>query len=174
MCLPAGARAACLHLGGGLDEIASAERVTSEGSIPDRPFVIFAQQTLFDDSRAPSGRHTAWAYCHVPNGSDADVTDRIERQVERFAPGFRDRIVGRSAMGPRELERHDQNFVGGDVSGGAMTWGQLLARPAPRVVPYSTPVPGLFLCSASTPPGGGVHGMSGFLAAQAALRTALR
>ena len=167
------ARAACLHLGGGLDEIADAERLTWEGGVPERPFVIFAQQTLFDGARAPAGRHTAWAYCHVPNGSRADMTERLERQVERFAPGFRDRIVARSVMSPEELERHDPNFVGGDVSGGAMTWGQLLARPAPRVVPYSTPVPGLFLCSSSTPPGGGVHGMCGYLAARAALRTAL-
>lgn len=167
------ARSACLHLGGGLDEIASAERETWEGTIPERPFVIFAQQTLFDESRAPSGRHTAWAYSHVPNGSRVDMTERIERQVERFAPGFRDRIVARNVMTPRDLERHDPNFVGGDVSGGAMTWGQLLARPAPRVVPYSTPVAGLFLCSSSTPPGGGVHGMCGYLAARAALRTAL-
>ena len=166
-------RAACLHLGGGLDEIAEAERRTWKGAHPERPFVIFAQQTPFDPSRVPEGRHTAWAYCHVPIGSDVDVTERIERQVERFAPGFRDRIVGRSVLAPADLERHDPNLVGGDVSGGAMTWGQLLARPAPRLVPYSTPVPGLFLCSASTPPGGGVHGMCGFLAAQAALRTAL-
>ena len=170
---PECARAACLHLGGGLEEIASAERATWEGVLPERPFVIFAQQTPFDDSRAPAGRHTAWAYCHVPVAAEVDATERIERQVERFAPGFRDRIVERSVMAPRDLERHDANLVGGDVSGGAMTWGQLLARPAPRMVPYSTPVPGLFLCSASTPPGGGVHGMCGFLAAQAALRTAL-
>ena len=167
------ARAACLHLGGGLDEIAAAERLTSEGGVPDRPFVIFAQQTPFDPSRAPAGRHTAWAYCHVPTGSAVDATERIERQVERFAPGFRDRVVARSVLAPADLERHDANLVGGDVSGGAMTLGQLVARPAPRLVPYSTPVPGLFLCSASTPPGGGVHGMCGFLAARAALRTAL-
>jgi phytoene dehydrogenase-like protein len=160
------ARAATVHLGATLEEIAASER----GEIPERPYVLLAQQSLFDPSRAPAGRHTAWAYCHVPNGSTADMTDRIEQQVERFAPGFRERILARSALGPADLERHNPNNVGGDINGGAVTLPQLFTRPVARVSPYTTPLPGVFLCSASTPPGGGVHGMCGYHAARAALR----
>jgi phytoene dehydrogenase-like protein len=118
----------------------------------------------------PAGRHTAWAYCHVPNGSTVDMTGRIEQQVERFAPGFRERILARSTLGPADLERHDANYVGGDINGGAAILSQLLTRPVARLSPYTTPLPGVFLCSSSTPPGGGVHGMCGYHAARAALR----
>jgi phytoene dehydrogenase-like protein len=132
--------------------------------------VLLVQPTLFDASRAPAGKHVAWAYCHVPNGSPADMTDRVEAQVERFAPGFRDRILARHAMTPAELELHNPNLVGGDLNGGEATLLQLFLRPAPRPVPYATPNPRLFICSASTPPGGGVHGMCGYYAARVALR----
>jgi phytoene dehydrogenase-like protein len=125
---------------------------------------------MFDPSRAPEGRHTAWAYCHVPNGSVSDRTTSIERQIERFAPGFGDRVLARSAAGPPDLERRNANLVGGDIAGGSNELSQLIARPALRPVPYSTPLDGVYLCSASTPPGGGVHGMCGYLAARAALR----
>ena len=171
---PECARAGCLHVGGTLAEVAAAERAPAEGRAAERPHVLVGQQSLFDPTRAPEGKHTAWAYCHVPNGSGADMTDRIEAQIERFAPGFRDRILARHTMGPADLEAHNPNLVGGDVNGGSQDLPQLLGRPAYRPVPYSTPVPGLFLCSASTPPGGGVHGVCGFLAAQAALRGPLR
>jgi phytoene dehydrogenase-like protein len=126
---------------------------------------------MFDSSRAPQGQHTAWAYCHVANGSTVDMTEAIEQQVERFAPGFRERIVARHASSPAELEERNANLVGGDIAGGANDLRQLLARPALRASPYSTPIDGVFLCSASTPPGGGVHGMCGYLAARAALRS---
>ena len=171
---PETARAATVHLGGTADEVAASEREAWEGRHPERPFVLLAQQSLFDETRAPSGRHTVWAYCHVPNGSAFDMTERIERQIERFAPGFRERVLARSVLPPADLERHNANMIGGDVNGGAQDLRQLLVRPAPRLVPYSTPAPGVFICSASTPPGGGVHGMCGHLAARAALRTALR
>jgi phytoene dehydrogenase-like protein len=136
--------------------------------------VLLAQQTLFDESRAPAGKHTAWAYCHVPNGSSFDMSERIEAQIERFAPGFRERVLARNVLPPAELERRNRNLVGGDVNGGAATLQQLLVRPAPRPTPYATPADGVYLCSASTPPGGGVHGMCGYLAARAALRRSLR
>ena len=163
------ARAATVHLGGSLEELELSEQAPWRGEHAERPFVLLAQHTPFDPSRAPEGRHTAWAYCHVPNGSSFDMTERIEAQIERFAPGFRDRIVGRSAVGPAGLERHNANLVGGDVNGGAATVRQLFARPALRPVPYRTPAAGVYVCSASTPPGGGVHGMCGYLAARAAL-----
>ncbi|MBD0289877.1 MAG: NAD(P)/FAD-dependent oxidoreductase [Thermoleophilia bacterium] len=163
-------RTACLHVGGTLAEIAEAERAPWQGRIAERPHVLVAQQTAADPARAPAGRHTVWAYCHVPNGSTEDATERIERQIERFAPGFRARVLARSVRSPADLEAYDRNPVGGDINGGVQDWRGLLARPAFRLVPYATPLPGLFLCSASTPPGGGVHGMCGFLAAQAALR----
>jgi phytoene dehydrogenase-like protein len=133
-----------------------------------RPFVLAVQPTLFDPSRAPEGKHTLWAYCHVPNGSSEDMTSRIEDQIERFAPGFRSRILGRRAQGPAELERHNANLVGGDINGGAANLAQILIRPA-LGAPYTTGRRGLYLCSASTPPGGGVHGMCGHLAARTAL-----
>ena len=163
------ATAATVHLGATLEEIVASEREPWSGGIPERPFVLLAQQTLFDPSRAPEGKHTAWAYCHVANGSGVDMTERIEAQVERFAPGFRELVIRRSAMGPVEMEAHNANYVGGDINGGAADLRQALARPALRASPYASPLPGVFLCSASTPPGGGVHGMCGFHAAGAAL-----
>jgi phytoene dehydrogenase-like protein len=164
------AQAATVHLGATLEEIAASEASPWRGEIPERPLVLLAQQSLFDPTRAPAGQHTAWAYCHVPNGSGMDMTERIESQVERFAPGFRDRILARSTRGPAEMERYNANYVGGDINAGAATLSQLFTRPVARVSPYSTPLPGVFLCSASTPPGGGVHGMCGYHAARAALR----
>ena len=164
----------CLHVGGTFAEIAAAERAPWQGRAAERPHVLVAQQTVADGTRAPAGGHTLWAYCHVPNGSQEYMTARIEAQIERFAPGFRARVRARNALAPSDLEAHNPNLVGGDVNGGVQDWPQLVARPVLRAVPYSTPVPGLFLCSASTPPGGGVHGMCGFLAAQAALRGPLR
>ena len=164
------ARAGTVHLGATLEEIATSEAAPGRGELVERPYVLLAQQSLFDSSRAPAGRHTAWAYCHVPNGSRADMTERIESQVERFAPGFRERILARSALVPAELEAYNANYVGGDINGGAATLSQLFTRPVARLSPYTTPLPGVFLCSASTPPGGGVHGMCGYHAARAALR----
>lgn len=167
---PGCARAGTLHLGGTLAEVAASERAPWRGEHVERPFVLLAQPSLFDSTRAPEGKHTAWAYCHVPNGSTLDVTDRIERQVERFARGFRDLVLARSVMSPAMLEQRNPNLVGGDIAGGANDLRQLIARPALRLVPYATPLPGLYLCSSSTPPGGGVHGMCGYLAARAALK----
>ncbi len=164
-------RAATVHVGGTLDEIAASEAAPWQGRVAERPFVLLAQQSLFDATRAPDGKHTAWAYCHVPNGWQGDATAPIEAQVERFAPGFRDLITARSVLGPAALERHNRNLVGGDVAGGANTLAQLIFRPARRLSPYRTPLDGLYLCSASTPPGAGVHGMCGHLAARAALKT---
>ena len=163
-------QAATVHLGGSFDEVCTSER--RPGS--ERPFVLLTQPSLWDATRAPEGRHTAWAYCHVPNGSTIDRTDVIEAQIERFAPGFRDRILARSARGPAELEAHNRNLVGGDINGGLMDLRQLLTRPAPRMNPYRAPRKGVYLCSASTPPGGGVHGMCGFAAAKTALRDLMR
>jgi phytoene dehydrogenase-like protein len=133
----------------------------------ERPFVLLAQPTLFDASRAPAGKHVAWGYCHVPHGSTADVAERIEQQIERFAPGFRRSVIGRHVMTPADFERHNPNLVGGDINGGVQDLRQLFTRPT--LSTYRTPVKGLYLCSSSTPPGGGVHGMCGFHAAQAAL-----
>lgn len=164
------ARAGTVHLGGPLEELLAAEGAVFRGEVPERPFVIVAQQSPFDPSRAPPGRHTAWAYCHVPNGWTGDATAAIERQLERFAPGFGELVLARSARGPARLEADNPNLVGGDVGAGANTLLQTVFRPAPRLVPWTTPVEGLYLCSASTPPGGGVHGMCGWHAAQAALR----
>ena len=166
-------RAATVHVGGTLGEIATAERQVSQGRIPERPFVLVAQQTLADPTRAPQGKHTAWAYCHVPNGGTVDMTERIERQIERFAPGFRDMILGRCVTPPAELEKQNANLIGGDVAGGAMNFRQIFARPTFHMVPYATPVPGLYICSSSTPPGGGVHGLCGYFASRAALRYSL-
>jgi phytoene dehydrogenase-like protein len=163
------ARAATVHLGGTLDEIALSERAAWRGTHADRPFVILAQQSLFDSTRTPDGKHTAWAYCHVPNGSSFDMADRIEAQIERFAPGFRDVVLERRARGPHDFEQDNPNIVGGDVNGGANTLLQLVRRPTLSRVPYRTPIKGVYLCSASTPPGGGVHGMCGHLAAKVAL-----
>ena len=167
------ARAGTVHLGGTLEQIAESERAVWEGLHPERPFVLLAQQSLFDSTRAPEGRHTTWAYCHVPSGSTFDMTQRIEGQVERFAPGFRDRILARNAMGPLALQEYNPNYVGGDINGGVQDLGQLFARPTLRLSPYSTPDKGIYICSSSTPPGGGVHGMCGYFAARAALLRAL-
>jgi phytoene dehydrogenase-like protein len=166
---PECARAATVHLGGTLEDVSASEAAHGRGSVHERPFVLLVQPTLFDDSRAPAGRHTAWAYCHVPNGSTLDVSTRIERQVERFAPGFCDRILARSVLTPADFERRNPNLIGGDISGGTMDLRQVFARPVARPTPYRTPLRGVYLCSASTPPGGGVHGMCGHHAAQAAL-----
>jgi phytoene dehydrogenase-like protein len=164
------ARAGTVHVGGTLEDIARAERMVWEGRLPERPFVLVTQPSVCDPTRAPAGCHTAWGYCHVPNGSDADLTDRIEAQIERFAPGFCRRILARHTRSAVQLEQDNANHIGGDITGGSQTLWQLLARPAARWNPYTTPVPGLYLCSASTPPGGGVHGMCGVHAARAALR----
>ncbi len=163
-------RAATVHLGGTMEEIAASEAAVWRGEHPKRPFVLSAQQSLFDQSRAPSGKHTLWAYCHVPNGSTVDMSARIEAQIERFAPGFKERILARSVYTPALLEGYNANYVGGDIIGGIQDWRQFFARPAARIVPYTTPAKGLYLCSASTPPGAGVHGMCGYYAARAALR----
>ena len=163
------AQAATVHLGGFAEEIIEGERIVGNGRCPDRPFVLLAQQSLFDDTRAPAGKHTAWAYCHVPPNSNIDVADRIEAQVERFAPGFRDCILARHTISAPDYEKYNPNNVGGDITGGLQNFLQIIARPSLRLNPYSIPVPGLFICSASTPPGGGVHGMCGYHAARAAL-----
>lgn len=164
------ALAGTVHLGGTLDEISAGERAVADGKHPERPFVLLAQQSLFDPTRAPEGKHTVWAYCHVPNGSTFDMTERIEAQIERFAPGFRDRILARSVSSPQDLERQNANLIGGDINGGLMDLWQLFTRPTPRLVPYAVPVKGLYICSSSTPPGGAVHGLCGYFAARAALR----
>lgn len=164
------ARAGTVHLGGTLEEIAASERAVWRGEHPERPFVILAQQSRFDPTRAPEGKHTAWAYCHVPSGSTFDMTERIEDQIERFAPGFRRLVLARNVMPPAKLEEDNANLVDGTVTGGVHDFRQLFGRPVFQLAPYSTPARGLYLCSASTPPGGGVHGMSGYLAALAALR----
>ncbi len=164
------ARAGTVHLGGALEEIAAGEAAVGRGHHPERPFVLVSQPSLFDESRAPAGKHTLWAYCHVPNGSTVDMTEAVERQIERFAPGFKDLILGRAAKNTAAMEAHNPNYVGGDINVGVQNWRQLWTRPAARLVPYATPVQRLYLCSSATPPGGGVHGMCGYHAARAALR----
>jgi phytoene dehydrogenase-like protein len=166
--------AGTLHLGGTMEEIARSEDEVARGRHAARPFVLVAQQSVFDATRAPAGGHTLWAYCHVPNGSAVAATAAIESQIERFAPGFRDLILARSVMGTAALEAYNANYVGGDINGGAADLRQLVTRPVARRVPYATPDRRLFICSSSTPPGGGVHGMSGRHAARAALRGVLR
>jgi phytoene dehydrogenase-like protein len=163
-------RAGTIHLGGTIDEIAAAEREVSRGTIPEKPFVLIAQQSLFDSTRAPGGQHTLWAYCHVPFNCQTDMSDRIESQIERFALGFRDCILARHTMAAPDLARSNSNLTGGDISGGATSLTQLIARPILSRTPYRTPLSGVYLCSASTPPGGGVHGMCGYHAARLALR----
>lgn len=171
---PAVARAGTVHLGGTLAEIAESEAAPWRGEHADRPFVLLAQPSLFDPTRAPPGSHTLWGYCHVPNGSDVDMTERIERQIERFAPGFRDCVVARHVVPASRMHQHNANLIGGDISGGANTFDQLFFRPVMRRVPYATSMKGLYLCSSSTPPGGGVHGLCGVHAARAALRATPR
>jgi phytoene dehydrogenase-like protein len=163
-------RAGTVHLGGTFEEIAHAEAEVATGKHSQKPFVLFAQQSLFDASRAPGDRHTAWGYCHVPNGSTVDMTAAIEAQVERFAPGFRDRILARHTMNTSAMQAYNANYVGGDINGGALTLRQIVARPVLQRSPYRTSLAGVYLCSASTPPGGGVHGMCGFYAARQAMR----
>lgn len=164
--------AATVHLGGTLDDIRTGEAAVASGRSPDRPFVLMVQPSLFDETRAPAGQHVAWAYCHVPNGSTEDMTARIEAQIERFAPGFTGTIVARHVMPPSWIEAHNANAVGGDIVGGANDLLQLIARPVLSFDPYAIPVRGWYLCSSSTPPGGGVHGMGGYHAARHALRDA--
>jgi phytoene dehydrogenase-like protein len=163
-------RAGTVHLGGTLEEITESEAAVWQGEHPERPYVILAQQSLFDATRAPEDKHTAWAYCHVPHGSTEDMTARVEAQIERFAPGFRDRILALSTMDASQMEAYNPNYVGGDINAGVQDLRQFFTRPVIRVNPYTTPVRGLYLCSSSTPPGGGVHGMCGTYAARAAMR----
>lgn len=163
-------RASTVHVGGELEEVAESEAAAWNGRIPERPFVLVAQQSLFDSTRAPEGRHTGYAYCHVPSGSTIDMTARIEAQIERFAPGFRDLILARHARAPADVERDNPACIGGAITGGAADLLQLFARPVARLDPYATPDPALFLCSHATPPGGGVHGMCGHHAARSVLR----
>lgn len=167
-------RAAAVHVGGTLEEITAAERAAWRGGHSERPFVIVTQPSLFDPNRAPAGKHTAWAYCHVPHGSTVDVTAQIEAQIERFAPGFRDRIAARVTRTAAAMELYNPNYVGGDINNGVQDLGQLFTRPTLRWDPYATPAPGVYLCSSATPPGGGVHGMCGLFAARSALRRQLR
>ncbi len=164
------ALAATVHLGGSFDEIAASEERVANGEIPERPFVLLAQNSLFDNTRAPAGKHTAWAYCHVPNGSSVDMSGQIESQIERFAPGFRYCILAKSTMSPSDLEIHNANYIGGDIGGGANILSQLFTRPTASFNPYKMPADGLYICSSSTPPGGGVHGMCGFHAARTVLK----
>ena len=163
-------RAGTIHIGGSMQEIADSERSAWEGRVHDRPYVLLVQPSRWDQSRAPAGKATLWAYCHVPNGSTVDMTARIETQIERFAPGFLDCIAARHAMGPADMERRNANLVGGDIAGGASDIRQLFTRPVAQRNPYATPIDGVYLCSSSTPPGIGVHGMCGYYAAMAALR----
>lgn len=169
---PEVARAGSVHLGGTIEEVAAGEAEVSRGGHPEAPYVVCTQTSLFDPTRAPDGKHTFWAYCHVPNGSSVDMTGRIEAQIERFAPGFKDRVLARHVMGPAAIEAHNANYIGGDIAGGSLGGLQLFARPMITAHPYTVPMGGqaAFLCSSSTPPGAGVHGMCGWWAAQAAMR----
>jgi phytoene dehydrogenase-like protein len=167
---PSCARASTVHVGGSLDELSAAEAAVWQGAHPEKPFVLVAQQSELDHTRAPAGQHTGYAYCHVPAGSTEDMTEAIEAQIERFAPGFRERILCRHRLFPADLEARNPSYLGGSVTGGVADLRQLFTRPVARLDPYSTPNPRLFLCSHSTPPGGGVHGMCGFYAARSALR----
>jgi len=163
-------KAGTIHVGGSLAEIAAAEDAVSRGRHPEKPFVLVTQPSLFDATRAPAGKHTAWAYCHVPNGSTLDMSSRIEDQIERYAPGFRDCILSRHTINTSQLEDYNPNCVGGDINGGIQDLSQLFTRPVAAWNPYRTPIKGVYLCSSSTPPGGGVHGMCGYHAARSALR----
>jgi phytoene dehydrogenase-like protein len=162
--------AGTVHVGGTLEQVAHAEEEVQRGRVPEQPFVLVAQPSVADPSRAPEGRHVLWGYCHVPHGAPVDMTERMEAQIERFAPGFRERILARHTMTAPQVEAHDASFVGGDINGGRSDLRQFFARPALSLVPWATPVRGLYLCSSSTPPGGGVHGMCGHHAATAVLR----
>jgi phytoene dehydrogenase-like protein len=162
--------AGTIHLGNTFEEIAANEQQTANGKYPERPFVILAQPSLFDPSRAPAGKHTAWAYCHVPNGSEKDMSEAIENQVERFAPGFKEIVLARHVMNTTQLEAYNPNYIGGDINGGIIDIAQLFTRPVLRWSPYKTSAKGIYICSSSTPPGGGVHGMCGYHAAKRALK----
>ncbi|MDB5005142.1 MAG: FAD-binding protein [Mucilaginibacter sp.] len=162
--------ASTVHIGGSLNEIVSSEQDSSDGIHPVKPFVLLTQPSVFDDTRAPKGKHVAWAYCHVPNGSTKDMTERIEKQIERFAPGFRERILGRHTINTEQLEQYNPNYIGGDINGGIIDIKQLFTRPALRRSPYRTSAKGIYICSSSTPPGGGVHGMCGYNAGKRALK----
>jgi phytoene dehydrogenase-like protein len=163
-------KAGTVHLGNTFEEIARGEEMTNSGVEPENPFVLLAQQSLFDPLRAPAGKHTAWAYCHVPNGSEKDMTQAIENQVERFAPGFKDLILAKHTMNTREIEAYNPNYIGGDINGGVIDIGQLFTRPVLRSSPYRTSAKAIYICSSSTPPGGGVHGMCGYNAAKQVLK----
>jgi phytoene dehydrogenase-like protein len=167
-------QAGTVHVGGTLEEIRASELDAYEGRHSEKPFVLVAQQSLCDSSRSPSGQHTLWAYCHVPAGSKVDMTAIIEAQIERYAPGFRDTILARHSMNCAQVERYNQNYIGGDIVGGMANWQQLMTRPVVSPCPYATPNKAIFLCSASTPPAGGVHGMCGWNAAQAVLKRVRR
>ncbi len=167
---PACGTAATMHLGGTLEEIALSERLVWQKKHPEKPYVLLVQQTQFDSSRAPEGKHTAWAYCHVPRYSQIDMTAAIEQQVERFAPGFSDTILARHTMHAVQVEQFNANYIGGDINGGAQTIFQQFTRPSFRLKPYRTSVKNVYICSSSTPPGGGVHGMCGYHAARIALK----
>jgi phytoene dehydrogenase-like protein len=163
-------QAGTIHLGGTFEEIAAGEQAAASGQLVKQPFILLAQQSLFDTTRAPQGKQVAWAYCHVPNGSQQDMTDIIEQQVERFAPGFKKLIIGRHTMNTAQMQAYNPNYIGGDINGGVQNIQQLYTRPALRWSPYSTPAKGVYICSSSTPPGGGVHGMCGHHAARRALK----
>jgi phytoene dehydrogenase-like protein len=163
-------QAGTVHIGNTFSEIAGSELQTFKGKISEKPFVLLTQQSLFDPSRAPEGKHTVWAYCHVPNGSQTDMTEAIEKQVERFAPGFRERILAKHTMNTFQMETYNPNYIGGDINGGIIDITQLYTRPAIKFSPYRTSAKGIYICSSSTPPGGGVHGMCGYHAARRALK----
>ena len=165
-CLQAGT----IHLGNTMKEIVASERMTWQGKHPEKPFVLLAQPSISDPTRAPEGKHSVWAYCHTPHNSNVDMSAAIENQVERFAPGFKDRIIGRHVMNSRQMESYNPNYIGGDINGGVIDIGQLFTRPALRLSPYRTSAKGLYICSSSTPPGGGVHGMCGYYAAKRAMK----
>ena len=168
------ARSATVHVGGSMADIAHSEWAVWQGRHAERPYVIVVQPTLFDPGRAPAGRHIAWAYCHVPHGSTQDMSAAIEAQLERFAPGFRDCVIARAAHNAAQMETYNPNYVGGDINGGVQDLRQQFTRPVLSSAPYSPPLKGVYICSSSTPPGGGVHGMCGYYAAQAALAATLR
>ncbi|NTS39506.1 NAD(P)/FAD-dependent oxidoreductase [Flavisolibacter sp. BT320] len=171
---PACNRAGTVHLGGTIEEIAKAEKDVWQGRIPERPFILLSQPTVFDKTRAPENKHTCWAYCHVPSGSDKDMTTLMEQQIERFAPGFRDLVLARHTMTAKEVEAYNPNYIGGDITGGVVNLRQLFTRPAIRVSPYATPLSDVYICSSATPPGAGVHGMCGYHAAKKVARDHFR
>jgi phytoene dehydrogenase-like protein len=163
-------KAGTVHIGGTLEEIVASEKAPANGQHSDKPYVLLAQQSLLDTSRAPEGKHTAWAYCHVPNGSTKDMTAIIENQIERFAPGFKETILAKHTFNTAQMQEYNPNYIGGDINGGIIDIGQLFTRPALRWSPYKTSAKGLYICSSSTPPGGGVHGMCGYYAAKRVLK----